>query len=33
VEAGKRRLARLAEEGKGLALEVPATVATSALAQ
>jgi hypothetical protein len=33
VEEGKRRLARLAEEGKGLALEAPAVAATSTPAQ
>ena len=33
VEEGKRRLARLAEQGKGLALESPAVAATSAPAQ
>jgi hypothetical protein len=33
VEDGKRRLARLAEQGKGLALESPAVAATSAPAQ
>ncbi len=33
VEEGKRRLARLAEQGKGLALEAPAVAATSAPAQ
>jgi hypothetical protein len=33
VEDGKRRLARLAEEGKGLSLEVPAVAATGAPAQ
>ena len=33
VEEGKRRLARLAEQGRGLALESPAVAATSAPAQ